>query len=86
MKETRFSVVCVDNGDHYFGDEELYYKRQDDSMPILDIDFIYSVRYYNFNNDIGYIIDIGDKSWYYNTFRFKDLRVVREEKLAMLGL
>ena len=86
MKERKFSVVCVDNDDKHFRDEELYYKRIDGDMPLLDINSIYSVRYYTFNNDVGYVIDVGDRSWYYNTFRFKDLRIVREEKLNILGL
>lgn len=86
MKVITFSVVCVDNSDRYFKDEELYYKRVDDDKPSLDKDVIYTVRYYNFTNYIGYVIDIGDKSWYYNTNRFKDLRLVREKKLNDLGI
>ena len=86
MKVRTFSVICVDNNDSYFKDEELYYKRTDDDKPSLDKDVIYTVRHYNFTNYIGYVIDIGDKSWYYNTNRFKDLRLVREKKLNDLGI
>jgi len=81
-----FSVVCVDNSCLYFGDEDLYYKRVDDDKPLLDKDVIYSVRYYNFTHYIGYVIDVGNKSWYYNINRFKDLRLVREKKLNDLGI
>lgn len=86
MKERMFSVVCVDSSDRYFKDEELYYKRCDDNMPLLDKDVVYTVRHYNFINYIGYVIDTGGKSWYYNTNRFKDLRLVREKKLNDLGI
>ena len=79
-------VVCVDNSNLYFKDEDLYYNRMDDDKPLLDKDVVYSVRHYNFTHYIGYVIDVDNKSWYYNINRFKELRLIREEKLQKLGI
>lgn len=79
-------VVCVDDSNLYFKDEDLYYNRMDDDKPLLDKDVVYSVRYYNFTHYIGYVIDVDNKSWYYNINRFKELRLIREEKLQKLGI
>lgn len=78
-------VVCLDNLGIY-GDEELYYKRQGEPMMGLEVGKLYNVRMYDFNNSIGYVIDYKDKSYYYNVSRFKDLRIIREEKLKELGI
>jgi hypothetical protein len=37
-------VVCVDDSNLYFKDEDLYYNRMDDDKPLLDKDVVYSVR------------------------------------------
>jgi hypothetical protein len=79
-------VVCVDDSNLYFKDEDLYYNRMDDDKPLLDKDVVYSVRHYNFTHYIGYVIDVDNKSWYYNINRFKELRLIREEKLQKLGI
>ena len=78
-------VLCIDNTGCY-GDEELYYKRTDEKMPILSIDVVYDVRLYTFNHEVGYVVDGLNSSWYFNANRFKDLRLMREEKLrALIG-
>ena len=79
-------VVCVDDSNLYFKDEDSYYNRMDDDKPLLDKDVVYSVRHYNFTHYIGYVIDVDNKSWYYNINRFKELRLIREEKLQKLGI
>lgn len=79
-------VVCIDNEKVNYGDEELYYKRQDNPSPELVEGIVYDVREYEFNHSIGYIIDIGDKSWYYNTYRFEDLDKIRNKKLESIGI
>ena len=79
-------VVWVDDSNLYFKDEDLYYNRMDDDKPLLDKDVVYSVRHYNFTHYIGYVIDVDNKSWYYNINRFKELRLIREEKLQKLGI
>lgn len=80
-------AICLSNLGMY-GDEESYYRRQDENMPDLEVGKVYDVREYNIHNTnmIGYVIDAANKSWYFNCLRFKDLRLLREEKLKELGI
>ena len=80
-------AICLSNLGMY-GDEESYYKRQDENMPDLEVGKVYDVREYNIHNTnmIGYVIDAANKFWYFNCLSFKDLRLLREEKLKELGI
>jgi len=80
-------VICLSNLGTYV-DEDIYYKRQDENMPDLEVGKVYDVEEYNIYNTnmIGYVIDTPTKSWYFNCLRFKDLRLLREEKLKELGI